>query len=198
MPAFLLAFAGYLVHGIVTMQVPEGASFPGPAFFPSLIAAGLILFAVLLAVSALRARRQGEGARASAAEAEASVGAQAPAEALARTAVAVASGAGSGAAASPGAETGPGADSAAERRPALDWASFAWIVGGFLGFALLLTTLGWVIGGALLFWCVARGFGERRLVATVVVGLALSSLTYIAFDMLLGLSLPSGVLGWGF
>jgi putative tricarboxylic transport membrane protein len=31
-----------------------------------------------------------------------------------------------------------------------------------------------------------------------VVAATVSSIAYIAFDMLLGLSLPSGILGWGF
>jgi putative tricarboxylic transport membrane protein len=152
MPVFLLAFAAYLGFGILTMDVPEGTAFPGPAFFPGLIAAGLGLFAVLLTVSALRTRKRAHAEDA---------GSAAP-------------------------------------RSSVDWASFAWIAGGFLGFALLLTTLGWVIGGALLFWCVARGFGELRHGRSLLVGVTTSSLTYIAFDMLLGLSLPSGILGWGF
>jgi len=84
------------------------------------------------------------------------------------------------------------------RRAGLDWPSFAWAVGGFLVFSLLLEVLGWVLGAALLFWCVARAFGSRRVLMDVVVALTLSSLAYIAFDMILGLSLPSGILGWGF
>jgi len=84
------------------------------------------------------------------------------------------------------------------RHVGMDWVSFAWVVGSVLVFALTLHYIGWVVGAALLFWCVARGFGERRPVASLVVGLTVSSLTYIAFDMGLGLSLPSGILGGGF
>lgn len=84
------------------------------------------------------------------------------------------------------------------RREGLHWPSFAWAVGGFLVFSLLLEVLGWVLGAALLFWCVARAFGSRRVLVDAVVALTLSSLAYIAFDMILGLSLPSGILGWGF
>ncbi|MCT1545146.1 MULTISPECIES: tripartite tricarboxylate transporter TctB family protein [Kocuria] len=82
--------------------------------------------------------------------------------------------------------------------PQFSWHSFAWVVGGFLGFALTLEFLGWIIGAAMLFWCVARGFGSGRPWFSLVVGLTVSSLAYIAFDMALGLSLPSGVLGGGF
>lgn len=80
----------------------------------------------------------------------------------------------------------------------MDWHSFAWVVGGFLGFALLLDVLGWVIGAGLLFWCVAWGFGSRHALKNLVIGLSVSSIAYIGFDMALGLTLPSGVLGWGF
>lgn len=80
----------------------------------------------------------------------------------------------------------------------VDWRSFAWIVLGFLAFVFLLPWLGWIIGAALLFWCVAKGFGSERPVFTILVGLTVSSLTYILFDMVLGLSLPSGIVGWGF
>jgi putative tricarboxylic transport membrane protein len=62
-------------------------------------------------------------------------------------------------------------------------------------FSLTLDLLGWVIAAALLFWCVARGFGSTKPLASLVVGFTLSSLAYIAFDMALGMSLPSGILG---
>lgn len=80
---------------------------------------------------------------------------------------------------------------------AIDWRSFTWVVGGFLGFALLLSFLGWVIAAGALFWCVARGFGEKNLVAAAIAGFTVSSLTYIGFAMVLGLQLPSGLFGWG-
>lgn len=86
----------------------------------------------------------------------------------------------------------------ATRRVGLDWASFAWVVGSAIAFALTLPSLGWIVAAGLLFWCVARGFGSRRPVGSLVVGFTVSSATYIAFDMGLGLSLPSGVLGGGF
>ncbi|WP_221586032.1 tripartite tricarboxylate transporter TctB family protein [Microbacterium sp. G2-8] len=84
------------------------------------------------------------------------------------------------------------------RRVGMDWRSFAWIVGSVLGFTLSLQILGWIVGAGLLFWCVARGFGSPRPLFSLIVGFAMSSATYIAFDMALGLSLPSGILGGGF
>ena len=55
MPVLLAAFAAYLVVGMVTMRVPEGTAFPGPRFFPGLIAAGLLIFAMPLGTAAVRA-----------------------------------------------------------------------------------------------------------------------------------------------
>ena len=149
MPLVLLAFAAYLTVGIVTMTVPAGTSFPGPGFFPGLIAAGMALFAVLLIVRAFRAPHEE-------------------------------------------------ADSGDESSVGVDWASMAWIIIGFGAFIVLLPWLGWIIGAGLLFWTIARGFGERRHLRSLIIGLTASSLVYIAFDMGLGMSLPSGILGWGF
>jgi len=172
MPGLLLAFATYLLLGIVTMRVPEGVAFPGPRFFPAIITAGLYLFAVLLIVRALRDRTEAI-ARLEQSGEEIDLLTDEEAEALAS---------GSGSA----------------KRVGVDWGSLAWIVGSFIGFALLLPLLGWIVAAMLLFWCVARAFGSRRAVYNLVVGLTASSIAYIVFDMLLGLTLPSGILGWGF
>jgi putative tricarboxylic transport membrane protein len=87
---------------------------------------------------------------------------------------------------------------AVQRTVRVDVRSLAWVVGSFLVFALVLNILGWIIAAGLLFWCIARGFGSTRWLFSLVVGLTVSSLSYIAFDMALGMSLPSGILGWGF
>ncbi len=79
-----------------------------------------------------------------------------------------------------------------------DFASLAWVVGGFLAFALLLPWLGWILAGALVFWCTARGFGSSRPLFDIVVALFLSSVVYLIFGTGLGLNLPSGILGGGF
>ncbi|MEX3611215.1 tripartite tricarboxylate transporter TctB family protein [Rothia sp. LK2588] len=87
---------------------------------------------------------------------------------------------------------------AAQPTHRIDVASLGWTIGGFLFFTLSLKFLGWVIAAGLLFWLVARGFGAHRPVLTLVIGLTVSSFAYIVFDMVLGLSLPSGILGGGF
>jgi len=153
MPAILAAFATYLVYGIVVMKVPPSAAFPGPQFFPGIIAAGLSAFAIILGIQAVRA-----------------------------------------ALVTPSVEE----EEASERAVGVDWRSFAWVAGSFLAFAFLLGILGWIIAAALLFTGIARGFGQRKVPFALLVGLTISSLSYIAFDMGLGLSLPSGILGWAF
>ncbi|MFB4349261.1 tripartite tricarboxylate transporter TctB family protein [Microbacterium sp. CR_7] len=169
MPAVLVAFATYLLVGIITMKVPEGTAFPGPQFFPTLITAGLYLFAAVLAVGAVREHRAED-------DAAASVSAAPVAPASASTPE----------------------EPAVPRTVRVDVRSLVWVVGSFLVFALVLNLLGWIIAAGLLFWCIARGFGSTRWLFSLVVGLTVSSLSYIAFDMALGMSLPSGILGWGF
>ena len=183
MPALLVAFAAYLGFGMLTMRVPEGTAFPGPRFFPTIIASGLVLFAILLVVSAIKQLRAEAAERAAATRQlddfelismEGSVG---------------------GGAADFASADGTAVESRAVK---IDWRSLAWIVGAFIGFALLLNVLGWVISAGLLFWCVARGFGSQKPIASLITGLTVSSLAYIAFAMALGMSLPSGILGGGF
>jgi putative tricarboxylic transport membrane protein len=50
----LFAIAGYLAFGIATMEVPEGATAPGPRFFPSLIAVAIAVLGIVLAIGVLR------------------------------------------------------------------------------------------------------------------------------------------------
>lgn len=176
MPVVLVAFATYLLVGIITMKVPEGSAFPGPQFFPMLIMAGLYLFAAVLSVGAVREHR---------AVVDTVSAASVSSEAAVTTRVSPAS------ASTPEVPAEP-------RTVRVDGRSLAWVVGSFLVFSLVLNILGWIIAAGLLFWCIARGFGSTRWLFGLVVGLTVSSLSYIAFDMALGMSLPSGILGWGF
>ncbi|SQC37710.1 Tripartite tricarboxylate transporter TctB family [Rothia kristinae] len=167
MPAVLAAVATYLLIGCAAMEVPDSTAFPGPRFFPLVIAVGILVLTVAEVVRIVRSRTR-PATEADDDDADAAAGAV---------------------------TAGEGEPPAA---PGFSWASLAWVVGGFLIFALLLETLGWVIGGGLLFWAVARGFGARRDLVSLVAGLTVSSLAYILFDMVLGLNLPSGILGGGF
>ncbi|MDO5619178.1 tripartite tricarboxylate transporter TctB family protein [Kocuria sp.] len=146
-PLVLAGLSTYLVFGMVTMNVPENTDFPGPRFYPLLLAIAGYVLAVLLVLDVLRKPEHREPE-----------------------------------------------DSAAYRFHS-DWKAVAWLVGGFLVFALGIEFLGWIIAGALLFWCVARGVGSKRPVFDISLALVFSSLIYLGFSVGLGLSLPSGLLG---
>lgn len=172
-PALFTAFAIYLIVGIVTMRVPEGTSFPGPQFFPALIAAALLLLSALLVVRFVRADRV--------AQQEAADGVAAAVLLDVR-----------------GDDIAQAQVEEPERKVRIDVRSLAWVVLSFAGFALLLDTLGWIVAAGLLFLGVAKGLGADGWLRPLLIGLTVSAMSYIAFDMLLELSLPSGIVGWGF
>lgn len=82
-----------------------------------------------------------------------------------------------------------------EARPEVDWQALAWIVAGLVGQLALMEWAGFVIASTVLFVAVARGFGGKRLVLEIVVGLALCVVAYVGFTHGLGLSLPTGIFG---
>ncbi|MFP7365900.1 tripartite tricarboxylate transporter TctB family protein [Corynebacterium callunae] len=79
-----------------------------------------------------------------------------------------------------------------------DYVSLSWAIGGFFFFAVLLPYLGWILAGALLFWCMTRAFGSKHPVFDIFISFMISSVVYLGFDVGLGLNLPSGILGGGF
>lgn len=166
MPLVFVLVVLYLLFGILTMEIPSNADFPGPRFFPSLVAAVIAVLAVIQTLHVFRAWRSGTLVHLGEDED------RAPADGDLTIRLAT--------------------------TPTARLRAFGWTAGSFLVFALVLPYLGWVIAGGLLFWGVARGMGSRRVLLDLVIGLTLSSLAYIGFAMLLGLPLPSGILGGGF
>lgn len=75
-----------------------------------------------------------------------------------------------------------------------DWQALVAISVGLWLQILLLELAGFVIAAALLFLCVAWGFGSRRMLRDLAIGLALAVATYIGFTKGLDLALPAGVL----
>jgi putative tricarboxylic transport membrane protein len=75
-----------------------------------------------------------------------------------------------------------------------DWQALVAISVGLWLQILLLEPAGFVIASALLFLCVAWGFGSRRVPRDLAIGLALAVATYIGFTKGLDLALPAGVL----
>jgi putative tricarboxylic transport membrane protein len=73
-----------------------------------------------------------------------------------------------------------------EKRP------FAWISAGLFAHMALVGAAGFVIAGAVLFTCVARGFGSRRFLSDLGIGVALTLAIYLFFTQFLNVSLPAG------
>jgi putative tricarboxylic transport membrane protein len=76
----------------------------------------------------------------------------------------------------------------------IDWPSFSLVASGLLLQIVLLETLGWILAGTLLFVMTARAFGSRRYLTNALIGLALTTLTLVVFDLGLDLELPVGSL----
>jgi putative tricarboxylic transport membrane protein len=88
---------------------------------------------------------------------------------------------------------GVAAGDAAAAAPS-DWQALVAISVGLWLQVLLLDLAGFVIASTLLFLCVAWGFGSRRILRNLAIGLALAVVTYIGFTKGLDLALPAGVL----
>jgi putative tricarboxylic transport membrane protein len=89
--------------------------------------------------------------------------------------------------------TAPAADDAAKAEPT-DWRALAIISAGLIAQMLLLVPAGFVIASAILFFCVAFGFGSRRYLRDGAVAILLAVIVYIGFTRGLNLQLPPGVL----
>ena len=84
-------------------------------------------------------------------------------------------------------------DDARERgEHAFQAAAFGWISAGLFAHMVLIGWAGFVIAGAVLFGCVARGFGSTRIARDLALGLALSVGVFLFFVKLLNVNLPAG------
>lgn len=75
---------------------------------------------------------------------------------------------------------------------ALDWKAFTLGAAALLAMMLTLEWIGWILAGAGMFCAVAFAFGERRMLATLMISLIMSAGIFYLFGSLLGLSLPTG------
>ena len=89
--------------------------------------------------------------------------------------------------------------------PRGDWPALAWVVGGIVANAALITTLGFILACALCFALAVRGLriaegrpggGLRRTVTDLATGVALSAPVFWMFGKLLAIHLP-GLTGSG-
>lgn len=75
---------------------------------------------------------------------------------------------------------------------ALHWGAFAWISAGLIAHMALMKWAGFVLAGALLFTCVARGFGSARWLRDATIGFALALGVFLFFVRVLNVNLPGG------
>jgi putative tricarboxylic transport membrane protein len=75
---------------------------------------------------------------------------------------------------------------------AFDAAAFVWISAGLFAHMALIGWAGFVIAGTVLFACIARGFGSRRPVRDLSIGLVLALGVFLFFVKLLNVNLPGG------
>jgi len=70
--------------------------------------------------------------------------------------------------------------------------AFAWVTAGLFAQMALIHTAGFVLAAAVLFACVARGFGSGRPVRDALIGLALGLAVFLFFVKFLNVGLPAG------
>jgi putative tricarboxylic transport membrane protein len=86
----------------------------------------------------------------------------------------------------------PGTADPSEERA--DWQPLVAISGGLIAQMLLLERAGFVIASALLFFCVAFGFGSRRYLRDGAIAILLAVVVHVGFTRGLNLQLPAGLL----
>jgi putative tricarboxylic transport membrane protein len=70
--------------------------------------------------------------------------------------------------------------------------AFLWVTAGLFAHMILIGTAGFVIAGAILLACVARGFGSRRFARDLAVGFVLALGAFLFFVKFLNVGLPGG------
>ena len=77
----------------------------------------------------------------------------------------------------------------------LQWQRVPYTLAGILAYALLLEHLGYFVCTWVLLGCLFWGEGIKRKCIAIVGALTVSVVTYLVFKRLLGVQLPSGILG---
>ena len=81
-----------------------------------------------------------------------------------------------------------------ERGFELDWTPVGVISLGIVILIVVLEYAGWIVAATALFVVVSRAFKSSRPMYDLVIGLALSTLSFVVFNYGLGLNLPAGSL----
>lgn len=75
-----------------------------------------------------------------------------------------------------------------------DWRTVLLLSAAFLANAALIGVVGFPISGAILFWGAAYALGSRAFVRDPIIAAAMSIVTFVLFDNVLGVPLPGGPL----
>lgn len=75
-----------------------------------------------------------------------------------------------------------------------DWRTVLLLSAAFLANAALIGVVGFPISGAILFWGAAYALGSRAFVRDPLIAAAMSIVTFVLFDSVLGVPLPGGPL----
>ena len=71
-------------------------------------------------------------------------------------------------------------------------AAFVWVSVGLFAQMLLIDRAGFVLAAAVLFACVARGFGSVRVARDLAIGIAMGLAVFLFFVRFLNVNLPAG------
>ena len=80
-----------------------------------------------------------------------------------------------------------------EKEVAPDYPALAWVAAGLVLNVLLIGPAGFTLASIILFVCVARGFGSRRIVRDALIGAAFALIAYFGFAKTLGINIGSGI-----
>jgi putative tricarboxylic transport membrane protein len=80
--------------------------------------------------------------------------------------------------------------------PAPNWQAAIWVIAALLLSAFLIEKIGFVLSSTLLFVLSARGFGSRRYLRNMLLGLAICLPIFWLFTLVLTVSLPKLVNAW--
>lgn len=75
-----------------------------------------------------------------------------------------------------------------------DWRSLGWLGLGLFLNVVLISNIGFIIAGTILFVCTARAFGSEKPLRDAAIGLVLGVVAYVGFDRVLGYKIGSGLI----
>lgn len=182
--AGVFVLATWMMIGTVTMQVPEGAAFPGPQFFPTLVYGFLYAVGIALAIEVLRTpqrRHVGDDPVEISDEMLRDLGSIDETSEIRVV--------------SPEDYQTTPTDAAGSAASGTDHKTVLITIAAFAVFITILPFVGWLISAAALFWAIAWAFGSKRPLMDIAIAVIISSVVQLAFGAGLGLSLPAGFLG---